>query len=103
MKAVRMVSVLVVLGMFLVVAGASVAQDMGTRIDINTADEAALRTLTQIGEVKARAIVAYRMEHGSFKNINDIVAVPGIGEKIFESIKDRITVGMVDTEEKKQG
>jgi competence protein ComEA len=95
-----MVSVLVVLGMFLAMAGVSVAQDTGSLININTADETALSTLTQIGQAKARAIVAYRMAHGGFKTVNDIVAVPGIGEKIFEKIKDRITVGM---EEKKQG
>ena len=88
------------LGLFFVLAGAGIAKDTDARININTADETALRTLTQIGQTKARAIVAYRMEHGSFKTINDIVAVPGIGEKIFENIKDRITVGM---EEKKQG
>ena len=100
MKSLRMVSVLVVLALGLMFVGASVAADTGMLVNINTADEAALTTLQQIGKAKARAIVEYRGAHGAFKTIDDIKAVPGIGEKIFEAIKDRITVGMA---EKRQG
>ena len=68
------------------------AQDDKAPININTADEATLMLLKGIGEVKAKAIVEYRQSQ-PFETIADIVKVPGIGEKTFESIKDHITAG----------
>ena len=64
-------------------------------IDINTAAAEELQRLSGIGEVKARAIVEYREEHGEFADISEIKNVSGIGEKLFDSIRDRITVGNV--------
>ena len=61
-------------------------------ININTADEAMLRSLPGIGEVKAGAIVEYRRENGGFRSVEDVKKVPGIGDKTFENIKDYITV-----------
>ena len=72
--------------------GAAQAQDEGTLININTADEVELMMLKGIGEGKAKAIIEYR-EAQSFETIEDIMKVSGIGEKTFENIKDRITVG----------
>ena len=48
--------------------------------------------LTGIGESKADAIISYRNENGSFKNIEEIKNVSGIGDSIFEKIKDNITL-----------
>ena len=61
------------------------------KINLNTADEAALTTLTGIGASKAQAILAYREEHGGFSAIEEILNVPGIKEGTFAKIKDRIT------------
>ena len=72
--------------------GTAQAQDEGTPININTADEVELMMLKGIGEGKAKAIIEYR-EAQSFEIIEDIMKVSGIGEKTFENIKDRITVG----------
>ena len=72
--------------------GTAQAQDEGTPININTADEVELMMLKGIGEAKAKAIIEYR-EAQSFETIEDIMKVSGIGEKTFENIKDRITVG----------
>ena len=47
-------------------------------------------TLTGIGEAKADAIINYRNENGSFKQIEDIKNVSGIGDSVFEKIKDNI-------------
>ena len=66
-------------------------------IDINTAGEKELETLTMIGTVKAADIIAYRNEHGPFKTVNDIMNVHGIGQATFEKIKDHITVNPKDT------
>ena len=62
------------------------------KVNLNTADAAALQTLTGIGESKASAILAYREEHGRFNSIEDIMNVPGIKESTFSKIKDKIAV-----------
>lgn len=62
-------------------------------VNINTADAAKLETLDGIGKKKAEAIIAYRTEHGDFKTLEDLKEVNGIGDKMFEKIKDKITLG----------
>ena len=63
------------------------------RININTADETQLTTLTGIGATRAQAIIAYREENGPFDVIEDIMNVQGIKEGTFAKIKDEIVVG----------
>lgn len=70
---------------------AQVQQD--NRININTADEAQLTTLTGIGATRAQAIIAYREENGPFAAIEEIMNVQGIKEGTFAKIKDEIVVG----------
>lgn len=62
------------------------------KVNLNTADKAGLQKLTGIGEKKAEQIIAYRQEKGSFKQIEDLKEVSGIGDKTFASLKDKITV-----------
>lgn len=62
------------------------------KVNLNTADEALLCTLPGIGESRAKSIIAYRKEHGSFEKTEDIMKVSGIKEAAFEKIKDAITV-----------
>lgn len=61
-------------------------------ISINTATEDELSSLSGIGPSKAKQIVEYRTTNGSFKTIEDIKQVPGIGDSIFAQIKDYITI-----------
>lgn len=61
-------------------------------VNINKADVAALESLDGIGKKKAEAIVAYRTEHGEFKTLDELKEVPGIGDKLFEKIKDSIAL-----------
>lgn len=63
-----------------------------TIVNINTATISELTTLPGLGEKKAEAIIKYREEHGNFEKIEDITNVSGIGNSIYESIKDLITV-----------
>lgn len=72
--------------------GTAQAQNETASININTADEATLMLLKGIGEAKAKAIIEHRAMQ-PFETIEDIMKVSGIGEKTFENIKDRITVG----------
>ena len=62
------------------------------KININTATEAELVTLDGIGESRARDIIKYRTEKGNFKVIEDIMKISGIGEKLYDKIKNMITV-----------
>jgi competence protein ComEA len=62
------------------------------KIDINRAEVWLLEALPGVGEAKAQAIVDYRNEHGFFRDINELINVPGFGETIFENIKNLITV-----------
>lgn len=61
-------------------------------VNINKADEAQLMSLWGIGAVRAEAIIAYRESHGDFTKTEDLMKVYGIGEGIYERVKDSITV-----------
>lgn len=62
-------------------------------VNINTADADTLTALPGIGRVLAERIVAYRRQNGSFRAIEEITKVEGIGEKKAEAILELITVG----------
>lgn len=66
--------------------------DAAGRININTADVSKLQELSGIGQTRAEAIVAYRMEHGAFARVEDIMNVSGIKNALFEKMRDDITV-----------
>jgi comEA protein len=56
-------------------------------ININTADKEMLTLLPGVGPVIAEAIIAYRKDHGNFKNIDELAKVKGIGDKTLEKLK----------------
>ncbi len=60
-------------------------------ISINTASLEELMTVNGIGEAKAISIIEYREKNGLFKDISEIKNVSGIGEALYEKIKDYIT------------
>jgi competence protein ComEA len=60
-------------------------------VNINAASADELKTLNGIGDVMAERIIQYRTVK-PFKSIEDIMSVDGIGSKIYEKIKDHITV-----------
>ncbi|PLT30940.1 helix-hairpin-helix domain-containing protein [Peribacillus deserti] len=64
----------------------------GAKVNINTATEEELQTLTGIGPSKAAAILEFRKQNGGFKNADDLKKISGIGDKTFEKIKDRVLV-----------
>ena len=65
----------------------------GEKIDLNTADADTLQLLRGIGPSLSSAIIDYRQEHGPFQSIEDLLLVPGIGEKKYAAVCDYITVG----------
>ena len=62
------------------------------KVNINTAKQTELETLSGIGPSTALKIINYRKENGEFKNIEDLKNVPGIGDSKFEAIKDDICI-----------
>lgn len=60
-------------------------------ISITKASKEELMTLPSIGESKAQNIIDYRNKNG-FKTIEDIKNVEGIGDSLYEKIKDKITL-----------
>jgi len=63
-----------------------------SKININTASLAELKSLDGIGDVLGKRIIEYRENNNGFKEIEDIKNVSGIGDKRFENIKDSIKV-----------
>ena len=63
-----------------------------SKVNINNATKEMLTSLSGIGDAKAQKIIDYRNENGLFKSIEDIKNVTGISEKIFEQIKEFITI-----------
>ncbi len=62
------------------------------KVSINTATKEELMTLSGIGESKAEKIITYRNDNGKFNSIEDLKKVSGIGDSIFDKIKDKITL-----------
>lgn len=62
------------------------------RVNLNTASETELMTLSGIGQTRAEAILAYRKVHGSFSSVEEIMNVDGIKEGLYNRIKDNIKV-----------
>lgn len=62
------------------------------RVNLNTADAAALDTLPRIGPAMAERILQWRADNGRFTSVDDLLAVPGIGEKMLEGLRDLVTV-----------
>lgn len=59
-------------------------------ISINHSDVQQLQQLKGIGPVLASRIVDYRSDHGLFQQLDDLKKVKGIGDKIFERIREQI-------------
>lgn len=75
------------------VPAAAPAEGAGdARVDLNSADLAALDTLPRIGPALAQRIIDWRDANGRFTAVEDLLAVPGIGDKMLESLRDLVTV-----------
>ncbi len=73
-------------------ADPAMAKPAAAKVNINTADEAALMSIKGIGKTKAKAIIDYRQKNGAFKTVDELTKVKGIGEKSLSKFKDQVTV-----------
>lgn len=67
-------------------------KELASIVSLNEATKEELMTLSGIGESKALLIIEYRETNNGFKTIEEIKNIKGIGDSIFEKIKDRIRV-----------
>jgi competence protein ComEA len=73
---------------------ASVTQNAATghKVNINRASVTELQQLSGVGQKKAEAIIQYREQNGSFKTVNDLQNVKGIGPKLLEKNRARLAL-----------
>ena len=62
------------------------------RVNINTASLEDLKTLPGIGDAIGKSIIDYREKNGAFKSLEDLKEVDRIGDKVFDKLKDSITL-----------
>ena len=89
----RRLGILALLVIFFILAGViRLYAGETAKININTASAQELTQLKGIGPSHAAKIVEYRQKNGPFKLPEDVVKVPGIGQKTFENNKHLILV-----------
>ncbi len=66
--------------------------DRSVLIDLNLGSRRELESLPGIGRKLADRIVTYRSIQGTFKHVDDVVKVSGIGKKRFQRLEPFVTV-----------
>ena len=61
------------------------------RVNVNTANASTIEQLPGVGPVLAQRIVEYRDQHGPFRQVRDLLDVPGIGDAKFAQLADAAT------------
>lgn len=62
------------------------------KVNINTADQAQLQTISGIGAKRAQDIIAYREANGRFQTIDDLTKVSGIGAKTLDRMREEVSL-----------
>jgi competence protein ComEA len=62
-------------------------------VNLNTATSAELQQVPGIGPATAEKILQARKSYGSFKSVNDLQAIRGIGPKKLEKMRKYLMVG----------
>ncbi len=73
--------------LWLISGGSALAE-----IDLNTANQSDLESLSGIGPTKAQAIIDFRKQHGGFESIDDLVKVNGIGPNTLKKLSKQVKV-----------
>ena len=91
-------------GIAVLLAASAAALAADGVVNINTAAESQLMLLPRVGPSLAKKIVEYRQANGEFKAADELVLVPGIGDRTYELMAPYITVkGETTLKEKAKG
>jgi len=63
-----------------------------TLVNLNTATQAELETLPGVGPVTATSILDWRVEHGAFSSVDELLEVSGIGDATLAEIAPHVTI-----------
>jgi competence protein ComEA len=63
------------------------------KVNLNTASAEQLTAIPGIGDKLAARIVEYRQKNGSFKNVQELMNVKGVGEKSFGKLEPFLSIG----------
>lgn len=66
-------------------------------VNLNTADSEQLQLVPGIGPATAEKILQMRKAYGSFKSVDDLLAIRGIGPKRLEKMRKYLTVSKPPT------
>jgi len=61
-------------------------------VNINTANSEELQQVPGIGPVTAEKILQMRKSYGTFKSVDDLLAIKGLGKKRLEKMRKYLTV-----------
>ena len=64
----------------------------GRKININQASATQFALLPRVGAKQAERIVEYRKSHGQFAQIEELMEVKGVGEKLFSQLKPYVAL-----------
>lgn len=73
-------------------ANGAAAAPTGAPVNLNTADISALDTLPGVGPVLAQRIFDWRTRNGRFSSVDELGEVSGIGDKMLQRLRPRVTV-----------
>lgn len=73
-------------------AGADGAPAAGALVNLNTAGQAELEALPEVGPVTAQSILGWREEHGGFSSVDELLEVDGIGEATLAQLAPLVTL-----------
>jgi competence protein ComEA len=71
------------------------SDSVSTLLDLNKATQSELETLPSIGPSKAKEIISYREQHDGFRNVEQLLEVKGIGQKILDRVSKHVRVSQV--------
>lgn len=69
-------------------------ESVAARVNINSADAAALQKIKGFGKKKAQAVIEYRAKNGAFNSVEDLLKVKarGLNKKWLDKISNFLTV-----------
>lgn len=92
----KKILIIIFMTFFMMAAGIAVAEEtrkvITGKLNINEASGQDLSLLPGIGEKTSHRIVKYREELGGFKTIEQMRRVKGIGDAVFNKIRDYLTM-----------